>query len=244
MGSAVERLIQKLRTIGDLSQADEALLRGMPVRIAELRKGAIVVADGEVSSRSCLVLDGFMHREKLTPAGGRQILSFHPAGDIPDLQSLHLKKMDYNLVATTECRVAFIEHRDLNAALQKSASLTGLMWRDSLIDAASFRAWMLMLGQGDADERMAHLFCEMFMRLRAIGLARGTTFQFPVTQIEIADALGISTVHANRTLQELRARGLITVERFEVTILDWAALKELAAFDPAYLHFTDENAGK
>lgn len=244
MSKALGPLLHKLQTIGDLSQADEALLLGLPLRIAELRKGAIVVADGEVSSKSCLVIEGFMHREKLTPAGGRQILSFHPAGDIPDLQSLHLKKMDYNLVATTECRVALIDHRDLNAALLKSASLTGLMWRDSLIDAASFRAWMLMLGQTDANERMAHLFCEMFVRLRVIGLTRGMTFEFPVTQIDIADALGISAVHANRTLQELRARRLIMVERSEVTIPDWKALRRAAAFDPAYLHFTDENAGR
>jgi CRP-like cAMP-binding protein len=117
------------------------------------------------------------------------------------------------------------------------------MWRDSLIDAASFRAWMLMLGQTEADERMAHLFCEMFVRLRAIGLTKGRSFEFPVTQIELADALGISAVHANRTLQELRARGVIAVERFDVTIPDWEALQRLASFDPAYLHFADEDMG-
>jgi len=232
-------LIRKLQTIGSLTESEKAFLLGLPSRVIVAKKGTVIAADGAVASRSCLVLEGFAHREKLNAAGGRQIFSFHPAGDIPDLQNLHLGRMDHNLVATSDCRVALIDHRDLNAVLGQSASLTGIMWRDCLIDAASFRQWMLMLGQADAETRMAHLFCELFVRLRVMGLNDGLRFNFPATQTDIGDALGISAVHTNRTLQELRGEGLIAVDRTEVEILNWSGLRARAMFDGAYLHYTD-----
>jgi CRP-like cAMP-binding protein len=239
----IDRFIRKLKSIGNLPHQDEERLLRLPLRVTDVRKGTVVAADGEKSSQTVLLLQGIMHREKFSLDGARQILSLHVPGDIPDIQSLHLPKMDHNLVATTDAKVAFIDHRDLNALIEGSANLVSLLWRDTLIDAAGFRTWILMLGQADALTRMAHLFCDIYVRLRLVGLTEGKRFSLPLTQMELADAVGMSPVHANRTLQELRARDLIDLDRGFVEIHDWQGLRSAAMFDPAYLHYLHEEDG-
>lgn len=240
MSIAIERLITRLMAIGHLGPADRRALQSLPVQYARYQRQEILIAEGTISDAACLVVDGFVHRSKLLPNGNRQIFSLHMSGDIPDLHGLHLRTMDHSLVATSACEVAFIRHSAIRELLDASDTLTALLWRDSILDAAAFRAWMLMIGQAEAASRMAHLFCELYVRSDAVGLVRDNSFSLPVSQSDLADMLGISAVHANRTLQDIRADGLLNYEKGVVTILRWSALQELAQFDPQYLHLRAE----
>lgn len=232
-------LFRRLETIGQLTAADRRLLEDLPLRIVELGRGEDAASDGEVVSQSCLLLQGFMHRYKMLPDGSRQILAFHTPGEIPDLHSLHLTRMDHSLAATEKSTVAFIKHTDILALLERSTNISRLFWRATLIDAAVFRMWMVEMGQRPAVSQLAHLICELYLKLYAIDLARGFVFRLPLVQEEIADALGLSAVHTNRTLQDLRARQLIHFEASTLRILSWEGLTELALFDPAFLHFRE-----
>lgn len=244
MSKAIRALIHRLESVGTLSAAARDVIAALPLTERSHLKGEEIVADGEVSTHCCLVVSGYVYRSKLLPSGSRQIFSLHMLGDIPDLHSLHLPKMDHNLAAMSDSRVAYIAHSEINKALEQAPELIGLFWRTTLIDSAAFRAWLLMLGQADASTRMAHLFCEMFTRAAMAGLAEGSSFPLPLTQNDLADYLGISLVHANRTLQDLRSSGVLEFQHQTATILRWNELRAMGQFDPAYLHYLDPAIGR
>ena len=235
-------LIRKLESITELTDDERAALHRLPYQIKNVAADQDLVSDGERPSQCCLILEGFSCRYKVTPDGKRQILSFHIAGDIPDLQSLHLKVMDHALGLLTPGKVAFISHESLFDLCNRHPNVAGAFWRDTLIDAAVFREWITNIGRRSAYQRTAHLLCEVSVRLRAVGLAEGNAFPFPVTQAEIADATGLSNVHVNRTLQELRAAGLIDMRDGRVTVRNWNGLQEAGEFDPTYLHIKHPKA--
>jgi hypothetical protein len=168
--------------------------------------------------------------------GQRQIFSFHIAGDIPDLQSLHLKTMDHNLGTLVQSTVAFVQQDSAPKDIAQAWEIFDEGPYDTLIDAAIFREWILPMGRREEPVRIAHLFCELFVKMRAVGLTRGYSCTLPITQATIGDALGLSTVHVNRSIMELRGRGLITLERQAPSIPKWRELQEYAGFDPQYLH--------
>jgi CRP-like cAMP-binding protein len=158
---------------------------------------------------------------------------------MPDLLSLMLRHLDHSLAASVPSTAGFIPHEALRALMHRSPTLTELFWRDTLVDAAIFREWIVAMGQRPAKSHLAHLLCEVFTRLRAVGLTQDHACSLPFTQTELGDACGLSAVHVNRTLQELRGEGLIALHQGRLTILDWARLQEVAQFDPAYLHLRD-----
>ena len=233
------RLIRKLESIADLTPDEERAVFGLPMAVRTMPADQDIVRIGDRPSECCLVVDGFVCRYDLLNGGKRQILSFHISGDIPDLQSLFLDVMDHSLRTMTPSRLAFIPHDSLRTLLRQHAGLAAAFWRDTLIDAAVFREWMVGLGRREASQRVAHLLCEMLVRLKAIGQATDHACDLPMTQAEFGDALGLSTVHVNRTLQDLRASGLIESRGHVHTIRDWNGLKRLADFDPTYLHLRD-----
>lgn len=234
----IDVLLAKLESIGSLKPEHREAIRQLPVQRQVLERGQDAVMDGLIMQHCCIVLSGMLFRHKTMRDGSRQILSFHPQGDIPDLQSLHLRKVDYTLSATCPTVVGLIQHEAVHALLAEYPDLTGLLWRDTLIDAAKFQTWMMLVGQASAEAKMAHLFCEMFLRIRAVGGAQERSYRFPITQGDLADALGISVVHANRTLQQLRAESLVAFNGGVAEILDWDGLRALAQFDPSYLHLS------
>jgi len=150
MGTDTEMLLRKLDSIAELSDRDRQALAALPLRIKDLRPDEDVVRDGDVPSVCCLLLDGFMHRYKVLPDGKRQILAIHTPGDVPDLQSLFLRHLDHNLAATVPSTAAFIPHEALRALMRAHPTLADLFWRDTLIDAAIFRAWIVAMGQRPA----------------------------------------------------------------------------------------------
>ncbi|GAC1333867.1 MAG: hypothetical protein NVSMB26_15660 [Beijerinckiaceae bacterium] len=150
--------------------------------------------------------------------------------------------MDHSLATIVASKAAFIPHDALRDLSHAHPRIADVFWRDTLIDAAIFRQWLAGVGRKSAHDRIAHLFCEMFFKLKAVGLASADKFYLPITQTEIGDALGLSTVHVNRSIQELRGEGLITLIDHHLTIDNWEGLKETAMFDPTYLHLRDEGA--
>ncbi len=235
-------LIRKLESIFTLSEEEKQSLVSLPMQVQDLRADQDIVREGDRVSRSCLLLDGFACRYKMTAEGKRQIMSFHIPGDVPDLQSLHLKTMDHSLQTLTPAKVGFITHEAVEDLCRRYPRIASALWRDTLIDAAIFREWMIGIGRRDAYARVAHLLCEFLERMRAVGLAEDHSCPMPITQGEIGDALGLSTVHANRTLQELRKAGLISLKGYTFTALDWEGLQKAGEFDPTYLHLDPKEA--
>jgi CRP-like cAMP-binding protein len=235
-------LVRKLESQIVLSDAEKHALQSRSGTVKTLEADQDIVREGERPSTCCLVLDGFVHRYKMTETGKRQILSFHISGDIPDLQSLHLEVMDHSLGTLARSTLAFLPHDTVRDLIRRCPRIGDAFWRETLIDAAVFREWMLGLGRREAYGRMAHLLCELYVRLKAVGLANGHGYEMPLTQAELGDALGLSTVHVNRTLQDLRGEGLITLQGGSVAVLDWEGLRKAGEFDPTYLHLRKEAA--
>lgn len=235
-------LLRKLRSISPLSEEEAHNLQALRFRTKSFAPDQVIVQEGDRPSECCLIVEGFICRYKFTAEGKRQIFSFHTPGDIPDLQSLHLKIMDHSMMTMTPCKLAFIAHDNLTQVFRQCPRIADLMWRDTLIDAAIFREWMVGIGRRSAYTRIAHVLCEVFVRLWAVGLTDGHECELPITQAELGDALGLSTVHVNRSLQELRKEGLIQLQKGSLAVLNWDGLKKAGEFDPSYLHLNGEAA--
>lgn len=233
---AMAMLVRKLESIADFSAEEREAILGLPLRTQALQAKQDIVRDGDRPSQCCLILNGWACRYKLLGEGRRQILSFHIPGDVPDLQSLHLQTMDHSLGTLTKATLAFIPHDALRALTVRFPNVAAVLWRDTLIDAATFREWMTGMGRRDAYERIAHLFCELYLKLEAVGLATEHRCQIPLTQIELSDALGLTPVHFNRVLKELREKGLIAMKAGTLVIEAWDELARACEFDPTYLH--------
>jgi len=237
------QLIRKLESITNLSDEDREALARLPLTVRSIPADTDIVRQGDRPAECCLMLDGFACRYQTTDEGRRQILSFHIPGDIPDLQSLYLSVIDDYLGTLVPTRAAFIPHQALYALFRERPELAGAFWRETLVDGAIFRRWILNVGRHEAYARIAHLFCELLLRLKAVGLATDDTMEMPATQAELADALGITTVHVNRTLMALRKAGPITLRGGTLTVNDWDALAAAGDFDPAYLHLSAKPGG-
>jgi CRP-like cAMP-binding protein len=238
--SPLAPLVRKLESVFKLSQEERDAIEALPIQQSEIKADQDIVREGDRPTRSFFVMEGVMCTYKTTGDGRRQIVNFHIPGDGPDLQSIHLTVLDISIATMTPCKVAFARHESLRELCANYPRIAAALWRHTLIDAAIFRAWMTSIGQRPAPSRIAHLMCEMFVRVRAIGLADGNTIGFPITQTEIGDALGLSTVHVNRSIQELRGQGLISLRDSTLTILDWDGLQAAGDFDPTYLHLQSE----
>jgi CRP-like cAMP-binding protein len=235
-------LIRKLESIAPVAPEEKAAILRLPLRLKTVAADQDIVSEGDTPSECCLLVEGFACRYNVTAEGKRQILSFHISGDIPDLQSLHLSVMDHSLGTLIPCKLAFIQHDDLRTLMHDHPRLGDLFWRDTLIDAAVFRQWVVNVGRRQAPARMAHVLCELLVRLRAVELVEDHIFDLPVTQAELGDALGISNVHVNRVLQDLRGAGLISLRGKTLKVLDWEGLKTVGEFDPTYLHLVKKEA--
>jgi CRP-like cAMP-binding protein len=235
-------LIRKMESVFTLTDNERQALETLPMQVMVIKDNQDIVRIGDSPSRSCLLLSGFACTYKVTVRGKRQIVSFSIAGDIPDLQSLHLKVLDNSISTITTCRVGFITHQDLREICERYPRITAAFWRETLIDSSIFREWVMNVGQREAYQRMAHVLCELLVRLRAVGLVEDHVCDLPITQGEFADALGVTNVHVNRVLQQMRADGLIETKGTQVRIPDWDRLKQVGEFDPTYLHLESDQA--
>jgi len=229
-------LLRRLNTVSGLDDADIAAIRALPINVRHWDAGRTIVSDGERPTDCCLVIEGFCVRAKTILDGQRQILSIHIPGEIPDLQSLHLHRMDHDLIAVAPSTLGFISHTSMRALTRTNPNIAEVLWRDTLIDSAIFREWIVNVGQRPAASRLAHTVVELRRRLAVIGREAGDTFEMPLTQEQISEALGITPVHANRIIRQLRDDGIVDINRGRVTVLNEAKLADLAQFDDRYLH--------
>jgi len=235
-------LIRKLETIAAISGDEKQALTDLPLRLKAFAADSDLLREDQPATECCLIVEGFVCRYKVLGAGQRQILSLHLPGDIPDLMSLYFDSMDHSLASFTRGRAAFIPHGAIRSVTDRFPNLAAAMWRDTLIDASIAREWLAGVGRRSAHERIAHLICEVFLRSRALGLADEQTFALPITQAELGDATGLSTVHVNRVLQDLRRDELVSWRGQAIAVLDWERLCLAGDFDPAYLHLLDDAA--
>lgn len=235
-GSGLRPFIRKLERLGPLGDEDRRVLEGLPLAVRRVGPGQVLLHEGQRPARSLVLLEGWACRSKTLADGRRQIVSFHLPGDILDLAGVLLGQMDHEVCALTPATVAVVPGATLLDWVRHRPGLGLLLWRDTLIDASIFREWVLNVGRRTAFQRVAHLLCELVARLRAAELAPDYRCELPVTQVELADATGLSAVHVNRVVQDLRAEGLIEPRGRVLAVRDWRGLTRAAEFDPAYLH--------
>ena len=229
-------LVRRLRISSGISDHDVSEILALPIAVRQYPAERAVVSDGQKCTECCLIAEGFCVRSKTLADGRRQILSIHIPGEIPDLMSLFLHVMDHDLSTLTPCTLAFISHDTLQKLHHRRPNVAEIFWRDTLIDAAMFREWIVNVGQRPAPARLAHVMTEVRERLKLIGRAEGSSFDMPLTQEQIGEALGITAVHANRVIRQLRDEGIVDFHRGRVTVLDETKFEELADFDDRYLH--------
>lgn len=205
------KFIAHLQAIEGLSDDERRQIAALPSTLRQVSDGEILLRQGEDASRCVFVVSGFLYQARIV--GDRsQILAFHVPGNMPCLHTLLVSPMDADLVGLGPSIVGYVAHSPLKQLLDGSIHLTRAFWRETLIDAAISRQWIARLGAQAALPKVAHLICELAARLAVVGLVKNGRFQMPMTQRHVADACGLSIVHVNRTIQELRGRRLIAWE--------------------------------
>jgi len=234
-------LILKLEQFTKLSAEDKQVLNHVASEgVRQIGPRGDIIREGDRPQTLNLILSGWACRYKHLEDGRRQIISFILPGDLCDSHLFILRQMDHSIGSLTPVTFAQIPRRRVEEITLKYPRITQALSWDTLVSAAIQREWIVSLGQRDALERMAHLMCEIFLRLRGVGMTDGDSCDLPLTQAGLADAMGLSVVHVNRTLQELRATKLIALKGRTLTIPDLRALQDAAQFNPNYLHFEAE----
>lgn len=234
--SILAPMVHKLHQWRALDLADQEALLALPFRLIRFRPLESIVREGDKPQNTCLMVSGFSIRHKVAGNGGRQIFSIHMMGDVADLQNSLLGVADHNLQTLTHVEAALIPVEAIQEIAFTRPAIGRAMWYETLVDASIFREWTLNVGRRDARTRAAHLLCEFALRLEAAGLGERGSYELPMTQEQLADALGLTSVHTNRTLMSLGEAGLISRTHRSVRINDWPSLMEVGDFDPAYLH--------
>ncbi|WP_454621540.1 Crp/Fnr family transcriptional regulator [Bradyrhizobium cenepequi] len=234
-------LVRKLEQFVRLSSADRAFLnRAASERLRKFGPRVDIVREGERPKDVQLVVAGWACRYKQLEDGRRQVVSFFLPGDICDLNVFILREMDHSIGSITDVAIADLSREFFEEISAEYPRIVTALWWESLVDAAIQREWTLNLGQRTALERMAHLLCELFFRLRLAGLTNDDSCDFPLTQADLADASGLSKVHVNRTLQELRSANLIVLKGRTLVVPDLRRLMEAGLFNSNYLHMERE----
>jgi CRP-like cAMP-binding protein len=234
-------LIAKLKNVSVVSEADAEALRSACRSVHSVEARRDVIRDGDKPEHVHLMVEGWAARYKVLPDGSRQIMAFLIPGDFCDIHITILGEMDHGIVALTPVKVAYVERGDMDA-LAARPDLTRALWWATLVDEAVLRAWIVSLGRRDAYEATAHLFCELHQRMKNVGLVEDDQFDLPLTQEVLADALGLTPVHVNRSLKRLRRDGLIEIQQGSLAICDVQRLRKAAGFDPSYLHGAPDDA--
>lgn len=231
----VDKLLLKFRLRDDVSAEEEAVLRDIIEPPVPFAGRSVVVREGVLLDRSALLVSGMLGRCKDMRDGQRQISEVHVPGDFADLHSFTLKRLDQDVVALSDCWISWVSHAALRAVTDTLPHLGRLLWLSTNLDAALHRAWTVSLGRRDAPARLAHLLCELHMRFSVVGMADDQGYALPLTQVDLAECLGLTAVHVNRVLRQLREQGLATVRGGQVRIGDLERLRRLAEFSTDYL---------
>ena len=238
---ALNPLIRKLEQFVRLSPGDRAtLMRAAAERVRKFAPRVDITREGDQPKDVHLILSGWACRYKQLEDGRRQVVSFFLPGDMCDLNVFILKEMDHSIGTITAVTIADLSREFFDEIGTGYPRIATALWWETLVNAAIQREWTMNLGQRTASERMAHLLCEIFLRLRLAGLNDGNNCEFPLTQADLADATGLSKVHVNRTLQELRAAELVVLKGKMLTVPSLERLMNAGLFNANYLHMERE----
>ena len=230
-------MVRKLAYWHKLDSADRAALLALPHTVKSFEQHHYIVRERDRPTHSCVMLSGFSVRHKIVGGGYRQIVAIHMKGEMVDLQNSLLGVADHSVQMLSAGQVAMIPREEITKIAFERPAVGKAMWLDTLVDASIFREWIANVGRRDARTRIAHVLCEFALRLKVAGLGEQSGYQLPMTQEQLGDATGLTSVHVNRTLKSLEADGLI--ERLSprsITIGDWKKLSDVGDFDSNYLH--------
>ncbi len=241
-GSALEPMVRKLEYRCKFSAADRAALLRLPHVVRTFEANHYVVRERDRATHSCLMVSGFSVRHKIVAGGFRQIVAIHMKGEMVDLQNSLLGTADHSVQMLTEGKVAMIPREEIVRIAFERPAIGKAMWTDTLVDASIFREWIANVGRRNARTRIAHVLCEFGMRLKHAGLGDETGYALPMTQEQLADTTGLTSVHVNRTIKGLEAEGLISRSSpREIIIANWKKLANVGDFDSGYLHMNPED---
>jgi CRP-like cAMP-binding protein len=228
--------MRKLEKRFPFSPEDRTAFLEMPVTVKRIEAGGYIVREADIARNCCVLLTGFAYRHKIVGNGARQILSIHIPGDMVDLHNSFLGIADHSVQMLTAGQVALIPAKAVQDVAYSHPAIGRAMLLETLVDGSIFREWIANVGRRDARTRVAHLLCEFAVRLQASGESKGRNYSLPMTQEQLADATGLTSVHVNRMIQSLRQSGLISTDKRSVTIENWDALAIAGDFNTAYLH--------
>lgn len=240
--AALAPMVKKLSLWTSLDRAEEQALLSLPHKVEEVLPNRYLAREGELVTHSCLLISGFAFRQKVLVDGSRSISAIHMQGDIVDLQNSLLGFADHSVQTLSRATVAFIPRHEIQRLAVAFPNVGMAMWYDTLVDGSIFREWIANIARRDAAARLAHLLCEFGIKLEAIGLGDRNSYELPMTQEQLADATGLTTVHVNRTLSQLESEGLIARTKRYVAVANWQRLEDVAGFTKEYLHLPSERS--
>ena len=238
----LELLLDNLEMRSPLSNEDRKAILALPYTLRSLAPGSYAVREGEPPTACGLLVSGFAYRQKLTGDGGRQILSIHLPGEPLDFQNIFLNVADHSVQMLSRGHLALIPRAEIEKVARSSPAIAHAILVNILVEASIFREWILNVGRRDAKSRLAHVLCELAVRLDAHGLADDMGYHLPMTQAELADALGLTPVHLNRVIRSLESDGLLNRSKRELSFPDWERMRDIADFNDRYLHLAVQKA--
>jgi CRP-like cAMP-binding protein len=239
--STLEPLVRRLNYHLKLDAEERAAVLALPCTVKMVERNHYIVREHDCATHSCVMLSGYSIRSKIVGTGHRQIVSIHMKGEMVDLQNSLLKRADHSVQMLSLSRVAMIPRQEIVQLTLRRPRVGQAMWIDTLVDGSIFREWVANVGRRDARTRVAHLLCEFSLRLKVAGLGEDNLYELPMTQEQLADATGLTSVHVNRTMKGLESDGLIArVNPRSISIGDWKKLAKVGDFDSNYLHLQDE----
>lgn len=234
--------VRKLEAHAHLSEEDREAILAIPHRVRTCEPATYLTREGDLPAQCAVLYSGFAYRQKITGDGQRQIIGLQIPGEALDLQHLFLDVADHSVQMLTRGEVAVVMRRDIQDLVLARPAIGHAIMVAILIEGSIFREWVLNVGRRDARSRLAHLLCEFGSRMQAQGLGRLDGYELPITQEQLADALGLTPVHVNRTLKSLEASGLITRTRRHISMPSWERIREAGDFNQRYLHFGRQEA--
>jgi CRP-like cAMP-binding protein len=239
----LELLIRRFTTHSALDDSDRQAILDLPWTLKTIEPQGYIVREGDIPILCGVLVSGFAFRQKLTGDGSRQIVSLHVPGDPLDFQNFYLNESDHSVQALSRAEVALVDRDEWRKLAAARPAIAAAIFVNTLIDASIFREWILNVGRRNAPARVAHVLCELAVRLEGQGLAKDYGYILPMTQEQLADVVGLTPVHVNRTLKALESSGLIQRDRRRITFPDWQGLRDVGDFNQRYLHMEVQNTG-
>ncbi len=236
----LQLLVRKLETHHPLNDVDRQAVLNLPFKLRMMESQSYLLREGDIPERCAVLVSGYAFRHKLTGDGSRQILSIHIPGEAVDFQNMLLDQADHNVQMLTRGEVAEVPIQAFDQLARINANVGRAMFIATLVESSIFREWTLNIGRRDARSRIAHLLCEFAVRLNAQGLKNDHSYELPMTQEQLADATGLTSVHVNRVLKGLQADQLIERDRRAIRFPDWRRMRDTGDFNARYLHMPVE----